>query len=391
MTCGDDACTHDYCDEKEVKTAAQALIDNGMQALGYDYVNLDDCWASNRSANGTLTWDEGRFPSGIPNLIEWLHQKGFKFGLYTSVGNETCSTGGRSYPIPGSRNHYKVDAQTFADWKVDYIKLDWCGDITGQVWAGAKAHKEFAEAVNKSGRSMFLEVVAGYWFLRSEINDYANSWRFCLDAHDQWSGQYSTKTNLMCRLDQKLLGAPQGSPGGWAHMDLIHTGGQGCPGGIAHCPGQSDDEYRTNFALWTLLQSPVIVDTDVRVMTPIMKELLLNKEILDIHQSTKTPPGKYLGLWLCHGLPGSCKIWGRPLDSKDNTKDWLVALTNFANSTHSIGVHWKTLGWAQNQQATVRDLFKHQDLPAASKEVSAMVPPHGTAYLRITAASTLVV
>ena len=84
MTCAPDdpACGHDVCNEAEIKNNAQAMVDSGMQALGWNYVNLDDCWALSRDpVNETLTWDASRFPSGIPALITWLHDRNFKFGL----------------------------------------------------------------------------------------------------------------------------------------------------------------------------------------------------------------------------------------------------------------------------------------------------------------------
>ena len=123
---------HDVCNEAEVKQVATAMLDNGMRAAGWSYINLDDCWVDlERTAAGELTWDRSRFPSGIPALIDWLHSRSFLFGLYTAAGNLTCSTGGRVSPTgakgaPGSGGHYAQDASTFASWGVDYIKLDWC-------------------------------------------------------------------------------------------------------------------------------------------------------------------------------------------------------------------------------------------------------------------------
>jgi alpha-galactosidase len=120
------ACTHDYCDEHEVMTGAEAMMANGMLALGYNYVNLDDCWAYPRDPDtDRLRWDPDRFPSGIPYLATWLHERGFKFGLYTSLGDTTCSSGGRPFEIPGSEGHFALDAETFAEWEIDYVKMDW--------------------------------------------------------------------------------------------------------------------------------------------------------------------------------------------------------------------------------------------------------------------------
>lgn len=94
--------------------------------MGYEYVNLDDCWAYSRDpVTHELTWDAERFPSGMPGLADWLHERGFKFGIYTSVGDSTCSSGGRPITVPGSEGFFEIDAQTFANWGIDYLKMDW--------------------------------------------------------------------------------------------------------------------------------------------------------------------------------------------------------------------------------------------------------------------------
>ena len=380
-TCGEPTCGHDICNEAEVKSVATAMQENGMQSLGWNYVNLDDCWALQRDPdNQTLQWDPERFPSGLPALIDWLHEKDFKFGLYTSAGNETCSSGGRPHAIPGSRHHYELDAATFADWGVDYIKLDWCGDIKDEILQGHAAHQEFADAVLATNRSMFLEVVAGYWFFLGDIGNVANSWRFCEDHKDSWS---STAEAIDCRISQ--VQNATGRPGAWAFMDFLNTGGDGCSPGLAgsHCPLQSDDAYRTEFAVWSITQSPLIVATDVRNMTAVMNETLLNEELVAIHQNTSTPPGSLIGQWLC-SEPGHCLIWGRPLNSEHT--DWLIGLTNTGKKSHTIGVKWADLGWTNPATpATIRDMWKHTTVGTSTKQFTTEVPLHGTAVVRITA------
>lgn len=372
QTCSDDTCIHDGCNEQEVKEVALAMQANGMQALGYNYVNLDDCWGGPRAANGSYTWDSNRFPSGIPALTAWLHSKGFLFGLYTSAGNQTCSSGGRPYKVPGSRGHYAEDAKSFASWGVDYVKLDWCGDIKDELWLGPSAHIEFSKAVRNSGREMFLEAVAGYFFLLGNASQYLNAWRFCEDHHDTWK---STLENIVCRLD--LNSAAKGGPGGWAHMDFLNIGGEGCKG-MAHCPGQSDSEYRTQFGIWLLTQSPLIIDTDVRVMTDIMNQTLLNAELIQIHQSTATPPGQLLGIEL------DAWIWGRKLVADGS--EWLLVLSNMGNSSSAdIKGDFSLLGWNSTTSAKVRDLWKHADDPSPSVgAVHAKVGPHDSAALKLT-------
>lgn len=97
------------------------MVSDGFLAAGYDYVIIDDCWASKeRDSEGRLQPDPERFPNGIKNLSDYIHGKGLKFGIYGDYGTKTC--GG----YPGSINHLELDANTFADWGVDYLKLDGC-------------------------------------------------------------------------------------------------------------------------------------------------------------------------------------------------------------------------------------------------------------------------
>merc|ERR1712048_1097141 len=58
-----------------------------------------------------------------------------------------------------------------------------------------------------------------------------------------------------------------------------------------HCPGQSDNQYRTEASLYTVVSSPLMIGTDIRLMTPIMKELLLNEEAIAINQDFEAVPG----------------------------------------------------------------------------------------------------
>ena len=370
-TCADKLCTHDVCTESEVLAVADAMVMRGLRKAGWEYVNLDDCWAgATRTVNGSLTWDIGRFPSGIPSLADELHARGLKLGVYTSAGHTTCH--GR---LPGSRDHYAEDARTFASWGVDYIKFDWCGDIKKELWLGRRAHLEFAAAINQSGRPMALEVVAGYFFLGEEIRSAANVWRFCLDHHDTFK---STVEAIACRLD--LSGKAVGAPGGWPSMDLLTTGGAGCQT-ASHCPGQSEAAYETEFALWALTQSPLLIATDLRNMTKQMAALMLNAELIAIHQLTATPPGRHLATWACTE-PLKCSIWGRELHR--NGTEWLVGLVNLGSRKHTIVAAWALLGWSPTVRAHVRDVLAGQVLlNETSTEVSLQVDPQGTRLIRL--------
>lgn len=121
--CTDDICgLRDVCTAKEVMSVADAIVSEGLDKLGYNYLVMDDCWSDHtRNASGFLQPDPRNFPDGLKPVADYLHSKGLRYGLYTCVGTQTCR-GGR----PGSYGHYERDANTFAEWGMDFIKADNC-------------------------------------------------------------------------------------------------------------------------------------------------------------------------------------------------------------------------------------------------------------------------
>ena len=105
--------------EKLVKSIADSLVNLGYKAAGYEYLIIDDCWLERERDNvtGRLVPDRQRFPNGMKAVADYIHSKGLKFGLYEDYGTYTC--GG----YPGVINDMKLDAMTFAEWEVDYVKL----------------------------------------------------------------------------------------------------------------------------------------------------------------------------------------------------------------------------------------------------------------------------
>jgi alpha-galactosidase len=86
--CTEGSCGRDYCDETEVQAMANTMLSNGMHSLGWNFIVLDDCWAYDRDpATGQLTWDPERFPSGMPALTQWLHDRNFSFGRFCCRGD----------------------------------------------------------------------------------------------------------------------------------------------------------------------------------------------------------------------------------------------------------------------------------------------------------------
>ena len=139
------------CDvnEQTVRDTADAMVSSGMRDAGYQYVVIDDCWHGPRDANGFITADAKKFPSGIKALADYVHSRGLKFGIYSDAGRLTC--GNR----PGSQGHEYQDALTYARWGADFLKYDWCntGDRNAQ-----EAYALMADALRQSGRDIVFEM-----------------------------------------------------------------------------------------------------------------------------------------------------------------------------------------------------------------------------------------
>jgi len=139
------------CDVSEqlIRETADAMVSSGMQAAGYQYVNIDDCWQVSRASDGTIVADPARFPSGIKALADYVHSKGLKLGVYTDAGRLTCQK------RPGSFDHELQDAKTYAAWGVDYVKVDWCYSegLDPEV-----QYAKFRDALAQAGRPIVFSI-----------------------------------------------------------------------------------------------------------------------------------------------------------------------------------------------------------------------------------------
>jgi len=367
-------CGRDYCNETEIRSIAQTMIRNGMKDLGYNYVNLDDCWADRRDANGNILADASRFPSGMKALADYIHSLGMKFGLYTCAGTYTCSSGGRDHKIPGSYGHYDQDAKTYASWGIDYVKMDWCNTegLDPKI-----QYPLMTKAINASGRAMFFEMCE--WGKEDPwewAQPYANAWRATGDHHDEWG----STSNI---IDQMAGLGKYAESGAWNYMDFLMTGGQGCDNiTTAHCPGMTNTEYITEFTMWTICNSGLIVATDIRTLTPIMKKILFNKEVIAINQDALKKAGDRVSASDCGEDSNTCQVWAKELYGGS----YAIVLYNKGSSSHDITADFTKWGWSASDSAKVRDLWKLQDMGTFTGSFKATVPSHGVVLVRMTKA-----
>jgi len=206
---------HCQIDENLIKQTANAMVNLGLAAKGYTYLNLDDCWQISRDENSRIVEDKEKFPSGIKALSKYVHSKGLKFGLYSDAGFKTCQ--GR----PGSLGFEEIDAKTYAEWEIDYLKYDNCNTDGSSP---KKRYPPMRDALNKTGRPIFFSMCEwGFEKPHLLAGDVANSWRTTMDIQDKW-------LSFIYILNRQIGLEKHSGPGRWNDPDMLEVGN----GGMKH-------------------------------------------------------------------------------------------------------------------------------------------------------------
>lgn len=243
-----------------IMSAADAMVDSGLDKLGYEYINIDDCWAvhDNRSDEGKLMPDPERFPGGIRPVADYVHSLGLKLGIYSDAGNYTCEG------QPGSLGYETVDAESFAEWKVDYLKYDNCyNDNVPAI----ERYPAMRDALAATGRDIFYSICNwGDEDTTTWAPEVGNSWRTTPDIKDHWSSMVSNFYN-------NAKNTTAAGPGGWNDPDMLEIGNG----------GMSDIEYTTHMNLWSIAKAPLIIGCNMASMTIETLNILRNEEVIAVN------------------------------------------------------------------------------------------------------------
>ncbi|GAB2834060.1 hypothetical protein GCM10027091_75090 [Streptomyces daliensis] len=338
--------------EEMVKGIADIFVEKGLKEAGYEYVNLDDCWAlPQRDADGKLVPDPVRFPNGIKAVADYVHSKGLKIGIYTSAGTKTCNRNG----FPGALGHEESDAQQFADWGIDYLKYDNCNN------QGVPAQERYAamdKALKKTKRDIVYSICE--WGQNKPWEwaaKYGELWRTTGDISDNWG-------SMLGIMKQNLPLAPYAGPGHWNDPDMLEVGNG----------GMTDTEYRTHFSMWSIMAAPLLIGSDLRTATDATYEILGNKEVIAVDQDKLGKQGSVVsseeGRWVvAKELKGGSRA---------------VALFNESEQEQKISTTAADVGLPEADSYTLRDLWKHEDA-SSDGTIEATVPAHGTVLLKVSA------
>ena len=174
---------------------SKVLVDSGLRDLGYQYVVLDDCWQSERDADGYIKHDEKKFPNGMKYVAEKIHDMGMLYGMYSSAGEMTCAR------FEGSLDHEVEDATTYASWDMDYLKYDNCYHM-GRFGTAKLSFDRFnamSKALNATGRPINYGLCNwGEDYVHTWGMSIANSWRVSGDIYDHFN-----RPDALCARDRR--------------------------------------------------------------------------------------------------------------------------------------------------------------------------------------------
>ena len=357
--------------ERIVKQIADAFIENGLKDAGYEYIIIDDLWQGGRDENGRIYPDPKKFPNGMKALADYIHNKGLKFGIYTDIADYTC--GGKV----GSYGYEEKDAQTFAQWGVDYIKCDYCNAPEDKNSA-INRYSKFINAVRATNRPIVFAICEWGqrepWLWGAEAG--GNLWRTTWDLRDTWQhGKYDSGHNgIMETLDHQAGLEKYAGPGHWNDPDMLLIGlnGKGASSSANGADGCTVTEYETQFGLWSLLAAPLLMTCDIRNMDNETKRILTNKELIAVNQDSL---GKQARRIL---KDNDNEIWVKPLADGS----WAAGFLN-RNDVDTVKITLPLELIHINNTVKVRDLWSHNNLGRFNNKITLEVKPHQCRVINI--------
>ncbi|MDI9420478.1 MAG: glycoside hydrolase family 27 protein [Firmicutes bacterium] len=397
--------------EDEVRGSAEYMAAN-LKQYGWEYVVVDIQWFEPNAKSdiynphAPLVMDEysrlmpavNRFPSaangkGFKPLADYVHSLGLKFGIHILRGiprqavaantailgtayraadiantNSTCAWNTDMYGVdpakPGAQEYYNSLFQLYAEWEVDYVKVD---DIAAPTYHGGEIEL-IRKAITNCSREMVLSLSPGPTSVAmgDHVAKYANMWRMTNDFWDRWE-------DLQAMFGYAHAWSRYIGPGHWPDADMLPLGRIG----IRSAWGDrytrfTRDEQVTLMSLWAMIRSPLMFGGDLRYNDEWTTSLITNEEVLNITKCSHANQQLYRGdnaiAWTAVGEDG--RIY--------------LAHFNVGEVETTITTEISKLGLSGRYQ--VRDLWVRQDLGVVDHSVSTLVPVHGSRLLQLTGA-----
>ncbi|MGN9893765.1 alpha-galactosidase D [Micromonospora sp. L31] len=393
-----------WLNEANVLQQADVLATK-LKPYGYEYVNIDAGWSTNyqweinSDGYGREIASPERFPRGMKYVADAVHAKGLKAGIYLTVGLNKplygggtvsiwnapgCTTADIVYPDLRTTNGwdgaYKIDfskpcaqkyvdsqAQLIADWGYDFLKFDGVGPgsfRSGDNYNNVADVAAWHAAIARTGRP--IEFLLSWSLDRNHAADwkrYSNGWRIDTDVECYCDTLVTWNNSVKVRWDNVPGWTPWAGPGGWNNLDSLNVGN-------GEMDGITEDERQSYMTLWAISAAPLYIGDDLTKLDAYGLSLLTNREVIAIDQQ---------------GIParpvtptGPTQVWG--MKNADNS--YTVALFNMGSLPAQVTANWSSFGFGGT--ATVRDVWRSEELGVHNGAISATLPSHGSRLFKVT-------
>ena len=358
-------------DQRTIISVAESLLHTGLAAAGYRIVWLDFGWTSGaRDPGGNLIVSASQWPNGMGWLTSWLHAHGLLAGIYTDAGSSGCRHEG-----VGSLGHYQQDADAFAAWGFDAVKVDFCGagreglvpQPLYRAFAGAIAH-------NSSHRGMLLNV-CNCWtpgLINGALPTLANSsyenapwaskiaqsWRTDTDIGRRGHILFA---NVLRNLDHDAADPRAAGPGHWNDPDYL--GPQ---------LGMTAAEAQAQLTMWSIVAAPLVLGSDPRMLSAATLRMLENRRVIAVDQDRLGIQGTAIR------TEGNGQVWVKPLAGGARA----VALLNRGNVSIRISISAAAAGVKHARRYRLVNLWSGRSTTTRSA-ISAVVAPNSAVLYRL--------
>lgn len=360
-----------------MREAADLMVSSGMADVGYQYVNIDDCWMNTDGGNDPARIGPFRDSAGnlLPNrhfpdmkaLADYIHSKGLKAGLYTSPGPKTCAG------FAGSYEHEAQDARRFAAWGYDFLKYDWCSyrRVAGTpppLEDYKKPYILMGSLLKQQPRDMLFNLcqygMGEVWKWGAEVG--GQSWRTAGDLGVELNRMFEVALKNCEHRDYQ-------KPGAWNDPDYIQIGwiGNARGGGLPAPCAMSPTEQYSFMSMWALMASPLFYSGDMTRLDEFTLNVLCNPEVIEVDQDPLGQCARVVTL--------SDDAFFMVKELEDGSK--AVGLGNRGLETATVAASWKDLGLKGSCQ--VRDLWRHKDLGRFTDRFKSEVRARGLVLVRI--------
>ena len=348
---------------------ADSMIAKGMAEAGYEYLIIDDLWQGKRDKNGVLQPDKKKFPYGMKALADSIHKRGLRLGIYSDAAERTC--GG----AVGSYGYEKIDARTFAEWGIDYLKYDYCGAPEEQDSAIVR-YQRMADAIQATGRDMVFAICEWGqrepWTWGPSVGGHL--WRTTWDIRDTWHSKVydSGHAGILNVLDRQVGLEKYSGPGRWNDPDMLVVGlnGQGKSSSHGGADGCTLEEYRSQMSLWCLLNAPLIASCDLRNMDSDIQAILTNKEAIAVNQD---PLGQQAARIFS---ANDVEYWKKPLSDGSV----VIGILNRNHNPVEIDLKWDDARLSGRQM--VKDVWLNMNVGVFNHKITVIVPGNGVQLVK---------